>query len=115
MKHEFVAVKHSILEIVGEMNSAEVAGIDTELAEHAVAEVILIIYQLTLFLSRLRVFNHLGSNLDGIVWTRFLTQCATYAFVVVVLVASENETTAVACRHMESRLGSLDTALCSSA
>ena len=37
VKHQTVAVEHRVLEIVSKLNSVEVAGVGTKLAEHAVA------------------------------------------------------------------------------
>lgn len=54
VEHELTAVKDSILEVVDEMNSVKITCIDTELTEHAVAKIILIIIQHFLLTTRLQ-------------------------------------------------------------
>ena len=39
VEHQFAAVEHSVLEIIRKLDGIEVAGVRTELAEHAVAQV----------------------------------------------------------------------------
>ena len=65
--HQLVAVEDCILEIVDKLDCTEVTCVHTEFAEHAVAQVVLVIYQLALLLACLWVLHHLGYNLDGIV------------------------------------------------
>ena len=49
--HQLVAVEDCILEIVDKLDCTEVTCVHTELAEHAVAQVVLVIYQLALLLA----------------------------------------------------------------
>ena len=51
MENESVAAEGRVLEIVCKLDGAEVAGIDTELAEHTVAKVILVVNKLALLLA----------------------------------------------------------------
>ena len=67
MIDELVTVEDSVFEIVDKLDGSEVTCIDAELAEHAVAQVVLVIYQLALLLACLGVLHHLGNNLDGVI------------------------------------------------
>ena len=67
------AVEHGVLEIIRKLDGVEVAGVRTELAEHAVTQVVLIIVEHLLFLARLRILSHVAHNLDGSVGARLFT------------------------------------------
>ena len=82
MEHKFRAVEDGILEVVGELDGIEVARVYTKLAEHAVAEVILIIVKNLPLAAGLGVSLHVGGYLNSVVRTCSLTHCASCALVV---------------------------------
>ena len=112
MKHQRFTLKCGILKIVGELNGIEVASIRTELAEHAVAKVVLIVVEHSLLLACLRIFVHVGDNLDGSIGAGFLAQCTSRTLVTAVIVALECQAPTVTCCHMQCRLAVLGILLC---
>lgn len=112
VKHQAVAVEHSVLEIICKLYCIEVSGVRTELAEHAVAKVVLIVIEHLLFLACLRILFHMTGDLDGSVRAGFLTQCAGRTLVAAILVALEGQTPAVTLCHMECGLAVLGILLC---
>ena len=104
MQHQRVTVEHAVFEIIRELDSPEVAGICTELAEHAVAQVVLIVNELFLLLSGRLIGHHLAYYLDAAVGAGLLAEGAGGAEAVAGLVTLEHESAAVALGHMESRL-----------
>ena len=69
VQHQLRAVEDGILKVICELDGVEVAGVGTELAEHAVAQVVLIVVKHLLLLSRLRILNHVAQNLDSSIGT----------------------------------------------
>ena len=112
MEHQLRAVKHGVLEIIRKLDGVEVAGVGTELAEHAVAQVVLIIVEHLLFLTRLRILGHVGCNLDGSIGARLLTKRTSGALVVTMLVALEYQASTMALSHVECGLAVLRVLLC---
>ena len=107
MEHQLRAVEHSVLEIIRKLDGVEVAGVGTELAEHAVAQIVRIIVEHLLFLACLRILSHVGHNLDGSVRTGLLAQCASRTLVAAILVAFEYQTATMTLSHMACGLAVL--------
>ena len=107
VEHQFRAVKHGVLEIIRKLDGVEVAGVGTELAEHAVAQIVLIIVEHLLFLTRLRILGHVAQNLDGSIGARLLTKRTSGALVVTILVALEYQAATMTLSHMECGLAVL--------
>ena len=107
MEHQLRAVEYSVLEIIRKLDGVEVAGVSTELAEHAVAQVVLIIVEHLLLFTCLRILSHVGSNLDGSIRTGLLAQCASRTLVAAILVALEYQAPTVTLRHMKCGLAVL--------
>ena len=102
VEHQFSLGEHTVFEIVGKGYGVEVAGVDAELAEHALSQVVLVVEEHTFLLARFRVFAHFRLDDDGAVGARFLTQSTGCAAVVAVFVAVEDESSAMACGHVQS-------------
>ena len=107
MKYQFAAIERGVLEVVCKLNCVEVAGIRTELAEHAVTQVVLIVVEHLLLLARLRVFGHVAENLNGAVRTCLFAQCASRTLVSTVLITLEYQAATMAGRYMECGLAVL--------
>ena len=107
VKHECFAVEYRVLEIVYKLDCVEVAGVHAEFAEHAVAEVVLIVDELLFLLACLRVLNHLRHDLDGAVRASLLAECTSCTLHDAVLVAVHHQTSAVACCYVQCGLAVL--------
>ena len=112
MEHQLRAVEHGVLEIIRKLDGVEVAGIGTELAEHAVAQVVRIIVEHLLFLTRFRILGHMAQNLDGSIGARLLTKRTSSALVVTILVALEYQAATMTLSHVECGLAVLRVLLC---
>ena len=107
VKHKLAAFERGILEIVSKLDCIEIAGIRTELAEHAVAQVVLIVIKHLFLLARLRVFGHVGRDLDGTVRACLFAQGASRTLVGTVLITLEYQAATMAGRYMECGLAVL--------
>ena len=94
MLYEYITAECSVFEILDELDSTEVAGIDAKLTEHTVAQVILIVSK-ELFLLSVGSYDHLRCNLDGAIWTRLLAQCTRSTLVLAILIENHDKSTTV--------------------
>lgn len=92
---EFVFLEHRILEVVAEFDGIVRTNVHTQVAEHARAQVVLILDQY-FFLFPVGIFTHFGRELDGAVRTIHLTQPARDAMVVILFVVNHCQPCTVA-------------------
>ena len=112
MEYQLIAVEYRILKIICELDSVKVAGIRTELAEHAVTKVVQIIVQHFLLLARFRILSHMAGNLDGSVGTRLFAQGASCTLIASILITLEYQATTVTTGNMQCSLAVLGILLC---
>ena len=91
-QHQFATVEYCMLKILVECDGIMRTGIDAELAEYARTEVVLIFRQYLLFLTVFRLYG-LTRHFDGVVGTSHLTQAASYAMMLVLLVVGHRQRT----------------------
>ena len=100
VKHsdEFRTVEHRILVALVKGDGIVRTGTRAELAEHARAQVVFILYQ-AFFLFAVFCFVKLARHFDSAVRTCHLAKAATHAFVLILLVVRHDERTAEAIEH----------------
>ena len=97
---QLLALEHGVLEFVAEADGIVRTSIHAQFAEHARAQVVLIVNQYFSFLA-VFAFHHLGSHLDGAVGAGHLAQTAGNAAVLVVLVVRHDQRATVALRDVQ--------------
>ncbi len=94
MLHKSAAVEDGVLKVIYELDCAEVAGIYTELTEHAVTQVILVIEQQFLLLA-VGSSDRGGCDFYGAVGADLLAHRAGAALVLAVFILWHHEHTAM--------------------
>lgn len=100
--HQLRAVEHCMFEAGIERNRIVRASCDTELAEHARTEVVLVLCQYLLFLAVFSLY-HFTRHRDGIVGACHLAQPARYAAMLVLVVMRHGQRTTEAIEHLQCR------------
>src|SRR5574344_224917 len=99
MLHEFVATKNRVFEFVHKLDGIMRTSVDTKFAEHALAQIILIINEYAFFLS-IFGFHLFRSDFDCSVRTSHLTEFTSNALVVALGIMRHDKSSTVTLSNM---------------